>query len=794
MHDLTLSTVEVEGVVSLAGPLESVVAGRILSLSPHPTRSNLTILACDIGQNQPISIVCGARNLSADQLVPVALPGATIRPHGGETLQRVAAIELAGQPSQGVVCAANELGLQLLFPNVASDEIPTLAETGVEPGVSLAAAIGWVDHVFEIDNKSLTNRPDLWGHHGIARELAAIYGCELTLPRGPWPQHDVDPPNEHARRKMIGECADEFCHRFSIMHVANAGGCPSPLALRSRLARLGQRSINLAVDLTNYVMLDVGQPCHVYDADRVKLPIDIRRARVGETLTLLDNSTLDLTADSFVIADAVGPIGLAAIMGGADSGVSSDSNDILIEAGNFSSTLVRRTGQRLNLRTEASTRFEKALDTQRISLARARFMTLLRTFRPQAVGGAWDDVAPRPTDEPVIEIGLPYLNSRLGKTVTPAQVHALLGKAGFEFMPAVDDDTVALRTPSWRATGDVSEKCDLVEEVARFIGYDHFELIAPRVALKAPAKPGRAQLARRLREALARSAQFNEVVTYPWVEDRFVAAAGLDDVSLHLAAPPSPEQARVRTSLVPGLLRAISQNARNFERFRIFELGQVFHPYGASDAAQTGKPGERRHLAAAFVGTDAWTLFLEAKGVVEALARQVHMNPLAFDSDAQWPWLDPNARIDIRGPNGARIGGLGVLAQRGRTIADLRNAHAALFHLDVDALTLAPSRENTYSPAPALPELDIDISMQFPEATRWEAIAASVAAHSPIIRSVQFLSEYRGAGVLEDYRSLAFRVRLGAEERTLRIEEGREVADAIRAQLEAMFGGLSRSH
>ena len=645
------------------------------------------------------------------------------------------------------------------------------------------------DTVFEIDNKSLTNRPDLWGHYGIARELAAIY----KVPLKPLPALQRDLP---AAPAPLVDRLDPQCHRFTATTFAGARATESPAWIRRRLARLGQNSFNLWVDLTNYVMLDTGQPLHAYDAEKLALPLGTRVARKGEQTSLLNGEAYEFAEDTLAIVDARGIVGVAGVMGGLDSAVTASTTAIVLECANFDALTIRRASRHLNLRTDASARFEKAIDTQRIDAALARFFALVKQLQPEARITGFQDVSPRPTERQRITTRLDYLEGRLGASLTRDEVAAGLQSLGFEVTESAG--TIDVVTPTWRSTGDVSGPHDLLEEIARLKGYDNFAFVPAEVQLVKTAIDAHAQFDRRLRDLLTLSGGMYEVVTYPWVKREFLDAAGVksvDGIAIEASGPPklhvapAPDQDTLRPSLVPNLLEAVAQNLGFFDSFRIFEIGRVF-PGGtaAGDHPDEQLPAQRRHLAGALAGPDAAALFREAQGLLELLPRVTHGAPLTMQPAAGPAWADATARIALAGPNGP-AGTLAVVTKRARRLAGIKRGELVLFELDLDALEALPSRTNRFDPIANYPQADVDISLLFTVATSWSEIHEKAGVGSPV-RDVLFVDDYRGKGIPEGFKSMTLRLRIGEPGRTLTSEEINAARDKAKA---ALVAGLQAS-
>ena len=367
-HDLTMSTVEVEQVEDLAASLRDVVVARVQSCAPHPDARSLTVVTCDHGDNELRQVVCGGSNVREGMRVALALPGAEVTGRDGEPFT-IQPTELRGVASAGMLCSAGELGLSDLFPPADEKAIIDLEGWDAEPGTALAEAIGYDDVVLEIDNKSLTNRPDLWGHYGIAREFAALYDLPLTKLR---------PVSKIAATGDVSVTIEDevHCPRYTATKITGVRVAPAPTWMRSRLSRVGQRPLNNIVDLTNYVMMDQGQPSHAFDLRDVASGIVVRNAHAEESITLLDGTSHALSPDTLLIADAERGLALAGVMGG-EHAVRDDTQEVLLEIASFEPVQVRRTCRRYGVRTESSSRFEKGIDQARVDVALGRFQQLL---------------------------------------------------------------------------------------------------------------------------------------------------------------------------------------------------------------------------------------------------------------------------------------------------------------------------------------------------------------------------------------------------------------------------------
>ena len=797
-HDLTMRTVEVEDIIDPAAALEGSVAGRIVELAAHPDADLLRVCQVDTGEEGLRQIVCGGTNLAVDQWVVVALPGAKVRWHGEGEPVAIRSTKLRGVRSEGMICAASELGLEALFP--AEDEaiIMDLEGFDVAPGRPLAEVLGLAgEAVLEIDNKSMTHRPDLWGHYGMARELAAIY----DLPLRDWPRFEAEAPAEMPVRIE----APEACRRYIGAVYEGLDVRPAPFWMRQRLWLVEQRPINGLVDLTNYVMMATGQPTHGFDRTHVEGGIVVRHAHEGEALTLLDGTELTLSTSDLAICDETEALALAGIMGGARDSILPETTAMVLEIANFEARGVRSTAMRLGLRTEASTRFEKAIDTQRCDLALALSQQLIEQLYPDARLVSLHDCAHAETAPSAVELRYDYLERRLGQAVSGEEVRRLLEPLGF----VVEDrgERLAVTAPTWRSTGDIELPADILEEVARMIGYENFPYQAPRYSATKAIHQPQIQLTRRVAEYFAAQGACYEVITYPWTSDALLEACEEDASDWpRLAHPPAPDQARLRGSLVPGLLGAVAANLRYEEAPRIFELAQVYGP-GWQTPAHSGErlPVQRRELAVALVmplaqpGTPlgsrfAEALLREARGLVEALPRLVQCVALRFDQQGDKPgWADRSAWLTVHAQaaeDAPAIGHVGLVSLVTMNAAEIERSVVAVIQLDVDALEPLPSRSNQFAALPRYPEVEADLSLLVAEDVSWAAIEAIVA---PQVRRVIFVEEYRGRQVPAGKKSLLLRYWLGSDEGTLTAEEIEARSQRIIAKLNKQLGAELRA-
>ncbi len=774
--DLTMSTVEVEGAHSLASQFENIVVGEIKEVLPHPNADKLRVCKVDINDGEIHDIVCGGSNLEVGQSVVVACPGAMVRWHGEGEPVEIKNTKLRGVASFGMICASSEVGLHDLFPVNDEHEIMDLTSFGIPAGTNLAKALDLDDIILEIDNKSMTNRPDLWGHYGIAREIAALYNLPLIAPKE---------FNAEGLETLPLEIVDtQRCPRYMGVKMEGVSVKPSPFKMQSRLWRVGQRPINALVDVTNYVMMAFGQPTHVFDADNISDHITVRRAEDDEKLLLLNGKELSLSSDDLVIADSEGAVALAGVMGGSKDSILPDTQRIILEVANFESTGVRRTALRYDNRTEASSRYEKAIDPERCDLALAFTLELLSELYPEMKVVAYNDVYPNKLVRKEIDVELNWLERRLGKRIANEDIKAKLSLMGYDV--TFTDTHMHIVVPTWRSTGDVSIKADIMEEVARMYGYENFEPTPIVTSFEGAINQLDVDLVRKIKEYLAIRCGMQEIFTYPWMTDSFVEAILQNtDGILKLATPPAPDEKYIRSSLLPNICKAVVKNERFYNEFAIFEEAQIFKDenYVSKYDEKELLPSQRRNIAGAFAAPadTVPALFRRAKGVVENMCRFTHMEAFDFVRETKPVWADEVVWLNIK-LHDSIIGNVALLNKKASLACGIKNLGVILFEIDTDALKPFTSRTNTFAHIAEYPTIEYDLSMLFDAETKWSDIRDTVLKKKnsdSFLQDVHFIDEYKGAQVPEGKKSVTIRLVLGSSEKTLTSNEIEATANTI---------------
>ena len=781
LADLTMSTAEIEGLHAVGEGLECIVVGHVVSRAKHPDADKLSVCQVDVGNGRVLQIVCGAPNVAAGQKVCVILPGDTLPAVGTKGPLAIKQARIRGVESNGMICSEAELGL-------SDDHSGILVLDGSLPtGSRLVDVLPVKDHVFEIDNKSVNHRPDLWGHHGFARELAAIYGRELRPIGSP-----VAVPSVGTAVKVRVEDT-AACPRYCGIVLDGIDAGPSPLWLRWLLRAVGQRPINLPVDLTNFVMLDLGQPLHAFDLAHLQgRDVVVRRARKGESITTLDGIARTLHEQDLLVCAGEEPEALAGVMGGQGTMVGATTRTIFLESANFHAATVRRTSMRLGLRTEASARFEKSQDPANAEAAVHHFARLLAAECPTArVAGPMADptgwrFAPR-----TLRLRRRRLDSRLGVHVADAQVTSILTSLQFGMTPAGSgaDAGWDVSIPSFRATKDIAIEDDLVEEVGRMFRYDNIPEQPLASVVTPPLRSEVLFVAREAVQVACTELGCTEAYNYSFTPDDVLQAAGsLGHDHVVVANPVAPEHARIRRHVMPSLLASARANARHEAEIRLVEHGKGYHPEHR-DAHNL--PREVRELA--FV----WSRRSGADplgGLREAVLVLLRRLAMPGEARARWsgtdqPWVHPGRAVAIE-RNGTVVGHVAALHPHAARAFDLP-ATTAIATLDLGLLSDTGRTTSIHRALPVFPELPVDLALVVPEAAQVADVAAFLhKAGRGLVRAVELFEVYRGKGVAEGSKSLNFTVTLGAADRTLTDTDEAGYIGAVRAQLGDIGGEL----
>lgn len=744
----------VEEMVTIGEIVEGVVLAKVLDLRPHPDADKIQLVDVDDGSGgPPLQVCCGAFNMAVGDLIPFATIG-TVMPNGMEIAQR----EMRGQTSNGMCCAAAEIG----FGDDA-DGILILNDRvveGAELGMPLGDALGIEPDVLW-DLEVNANRPDAMSVAGVARDLAAALGVPFSFP-----MHETNRSDEQAADLLTVEILDpSLCGRFVATVLRNVTVGQSPAWMQNRLIQLGMRPINSIVDISNYVMLELGQPNHTFDLATVPNGhLKVRRANEGETLVTLDDVERTLTSIDGVITDESDTIvSLAGVMGGATTEISESTTDVLLEMAWWDPPSISRTVKRLNLPSEASTRFRRGCDWgENIDRAMTRFIQLAQEQGAIAVSGQIDEAGELPDRTPV-RVRPAKINGLLGTDLSADAMAGHLTSIGFDVDAADGDLDVTI--PTWR--WDTATETDIAEEVARMYGYVNIVRTVPKGETAGGLTEY--QQARRLVRDVLVGAGCDETFPMPFLAPGDLQKAGLPEDGVTLTNPLHAEESVLRTSLLPGQLKAIAYNQSHREPgTRFFEIDHVYLPSPADQLL----PDEREYLAVALAGEEAPA----AVAVLDLLERSLALPNVRLDPDRA-PGLHPTrtAEIVIAGRPRGHVGEVDPTVLENYGV----EGRVAWLELDLGEVLNGPLGNRKYTPVSKFPSSDIDLAFEVPDRVAAASVEASLRkGGGPLLQTVELFDVYRGEGVPDGARSLAYRLRFQAPDRTL---TDAEVAEARQA-------------
>ena len=764
VETMTIAGQKVETYERLDAELRNVVVGRVVSITRHTNSDHMWVCQIDVGAGEPVQIVTGAQNVHEGDLVPVAqhnswLPGGVHITKG----------KLRGEVSNGMLCSLKELGLTLNdFPYAIEDGIWILQED-CKPGDDINTVIGNDDTVvdFEITN----NRPDCYSILGLAREAAAAFNK---------PMRHHDPVVRGGAAGELSELlevevpAEDLCRRYTARMVRNVKIAPSPKWLRQRLRANGVRPINNIVDITNYVMLEYGQPMHAFDYRYVGSgKIIVRRSEPGEVLTTLDGNVRTLTPGMLVIADETKPIGLAGIMGGENSEIMDDTVDVVFESANFNGTSIRQTALALGMRTEASGKFEKNIDPLLTLPAVERACELVELLGAGEVMDGVIDVLNDIPEPRTIELEPDRINALLGTDISEADMVEYLRRL------EIPVEGHEIRVPSWRP--DLVGMADIAEEVGRLFGYNNI----PTTTFRGAATEGGYTEAMKLENragSLCRSLGYSEILTYSFVSPSIFDQIRLpEDSSLRNAMriqnPLGEDASIMRTVALPSMLAILARNnAYHNDAVKLYELAKVYLPKPGQIL-----PDEPKHLVLGTYGEHED--FFKMKGEIEAFLRGMNVPEARYTAEKHDPTFHPGrcARVSVGGVD------LGCFGQIHPLVARSYGIDGEIFaaELNFTALLSLQLPEKTYTPLPKYPAVTRDIAVVCDEAVTVAALSDCIrAAGGKLLRSVELFDIYRGKGIASGSKSAAFRLTLRADDRTLTDADSDGVVSAVLAALE----------
>ncbi len=753
----SLSTAEVENEIFFKGSdISGIVVAEIKSVEDHPESKKLHLLKVDIGEGEFVDVVCGAPNVRVGMKTAFAKLGAQI----GEIT--IAPRKLAGYTSNGMCCSEQELGI-----SDSHDGIMDIKED-VALGTDIKSIYEIDDIIFEVDNKSLTNRPDLWGHYGIAREFAAISGRELK----PVPQADLSAYEN--LDKVDLKIEDPLCQRYSCLRFSNISTHTSPVNMRIRLYYCGMRALNFLADLTNYLMLELGQPMHAFDSRKVE-KIRIKRFDKPFTFKTLDGVDREIDENTLMICNDDTPVAIAGIMGGLDSEIVEDTTSLTLESATFDAASIRKSTVRLSHRTDASMRYEKSLDPELTTVAIARFVDLLTKIDPGAtVTSALTDEYAFRYDNVSLTFDKAFVNKYTGIEISNDTIVKTLLSLGFGVELA--DDVFKVDVPSWRATKDVTIKADIIEEITRIYGYDNFDVHTAAV----PLYPVRAAQEKsdedRIKDILVKRYSMHELHSYVWAYYDEYKALGIEvEDNVELINATNPNIKTIRKSIVPTQLCQAKYNTGYDTDFAIFEVGRVVDGIGADGLCNESK----KLCITIFSKTkELETIYFELRDILAVIADDIKHEALTFEKmEATHSYQHPKNLNGIC-CGGRFIGEIGIVNTSVSRKID-KKANIAYAEIDVEEFAKIGNAGISYDEPSKFPAIEIDLS--FVSETFAPISKAIENAKCPLIKNVSVADVYSD----ESGKSITVRVVFAHPERTLTKEEVLDVVNGIVAELDA---------
>ena len=761
IHQFSLSTAEVENEIFYKGSdLSGVVVAEVRSVEDHPDSKKLHLLKVDIGEPELVDVVCGAPNVRVGMKTAFAKVGAKL----GEI--EIAPRPLAGVMSYGMCCSEAELGI--------SDDHSGIMDITDDAanGTDIKELYAVDDIVFEVDNKSLTNRPDLWGHYGIAREFAALAGRELK------PLAVEDLAAYDALQKVDMKIEDPLCQRYACLQVENITRNISPVNMRIRLYYCGMRGINFLADLTNYLMLEMGQPMHAFDSRKVG-KIRIKRFDTPFTFQTLDGVERNIDENTLMICNDNTPVAIAGIMGGLDSEIVEDTTTLTLESATFDAASIRKSTVRLAHRTDASMRYEKSLDPELCDVAIARFLYLLKQYDGgvKVVSALTDEYAFR-YDTVELRFDKAFVDRYTGIEIGNDTIVNTLTSLGFGV--TLNGDTFDVVVPSWRATKDVTINADIIEEITRIYGYDNFDVNTTRSPLY-PVRPDTVKTDEdKIKDILVKRCDLHEVHSYVWAYYDELKALGIEvEPNIKLLNATNPNIETIRKSMIPTQLCQVKTNVGYAPEFGIFEVGRVVTGMDDNNLCV-----EKKMLAVTLYSKTAEVkeLYFKLRDILAVLADDLKHKSLSFEvAEPKQGYIHP-VNFNTVLLDGKAIGTIGIVhPEVGKKID--KKAGIVFAEIDMQAFADVKNASIVYEEPSKYPPMDYDISVIVPAGVLFSDLAKIWEQKDiGILKSTKIVDTYD----TDKFHSVTIRFEFSSNERTLSSAEVQEIMDDIIAGLEQL--------
>lgn len=795
---LTLHTVEIDEVIDKEKEFKNIVVGKIEKVEKHPNADKLRICQVSIEKNKNIfkkdienniQIVCGGINLEKGMYVAVALPGSLVKWHGEGDLQEIKESKIRDVKSFGMICSPSEIGLSELFKTEEDGYILDLTELKknnsdlkIEEGENLAVALGINDFIYDIDNKSITNRPDLWSHYGIAREISVIFNLKLKpILLKPFKTLDYTQLKTNVEN-------DDLCQNYTATVIENIEIKDSPYWLKKELYLLNQKTINNIVDLANYVMYEVGQPLHTFDAGKVSNKIYVRKAKEDEKIITLDDVEENLDDSMLIIADSIKPIAIAGIIGGKDSGVSSYTKSIILESANFDGISVRKTSSKLTIRTEASARFEKQQDPNLCNIGFIRYINLLlentdSNIKVQEI----KNIKNFEEDEKgIIRLEKDFISKRIGKEFTDKEIKHILNKLEFEV--SENKNEYIINIPTFRLQ-DIKIKEDIVEEIARIHGYNNIKPIPLYSEINPAIINNLRKLEKKVKNILI-GCGYNESFSYSFLSKKDLDIFEIKEESLiKIKNPLSKEAEYLRDKIVLGQIKNLLKNVKNEKEIKLFEIARVF------DAKLKNKykdlPYQNYHLACLYYIEKGEDTIYKIKNILEKIFNIEKIRFYYQNSDEKISYLHPERSVDIMiGQNK-----IGILSEiHPKILSKLKiNNRIGIFEIDFELFEEFSKKRNIeYKEFSKIQESNIDISIIIEDKINWQEIKECIEKTSKNITKIKVFDVFKNEKIGENKKSISFNITFGNFTETPKSEDIEKIWKDVLENLKKEFNAKLR--
>ncbi|MBI3626485.1 phenylalanine--tRNA ligase subunit beta [Candidatus Uhrbacteria bacterium] len=777
-RELSLHSFNVERIHKENESLDKVVVGRVMKTGKHPNADKLSLNDVDLGGGKMVKIVCGAPNVYEGMVCAVALPGAKVKWHGEGDLVELKATAIRGQESFGMICAASEIGLAELFPEQDKGVLDFKGHD-LKIGESLAKALQLDDYVYDMEITS--NRPDVLGIVGLAREAAVVGKGKFLYKEAPLPKH-----GKEKLPLKIELTEKKACLKYTAVVLSGVKLGSSPWWLQKRLRQAGIRPINNIVDITNCVMTEHGKPMHAFDYDKLSgQQINIRFAKPGETLQAMDGKTYNFKKSHLIMADANGPIEIAGLMGGNSSGIGQETTRIVLLSATFDPLMIRRAARDLNLHSDASSRFEKGLHPMSCLPTLKRGIELAQDLAGAKLASQVFDLGEKNYRPAKIKLETQTVSDQMGVTLAPAQIKKILSSLGFNVTGSAK--TLTVTVPWWRA-GDVAMDRDLVEEVARIYGYHNLPSQLPEGKLSAALPDPQLKWESEIKRQLAAVGP-TEIYSYSFISEKMLAGFGLKpDSTLKLHNPLNEEMVYMRPTLLPSLLQVVAQNEGFYPEQSLFELANVYLSAGMANL-----PDETPRLAGALTGKDWSALFYRGKGVLEYLFVQLglKLDQVKWQESKADCWIKNRSADIFYGEQ--QLGSMGFFRPEVLHSAKVKST-CLVWELDAKLLSSKANDLKSYAALPKFPSVKLDLALVVKQNATWAQVAGLVKeVGQTYIESIEVFDVYQGKGVPEDSKSLAFHITYRDPQKTLSMEEVQQLHQKIVKNLQTKLGAQVRA-